>query len=197
MAEPTGALARPDHLSTLDSWAWIDATRDGLVAFMLIAPGTTDVTAADITALAGALGLAEPGELMPSIGPRVNLCEMIATVQIPEIGRSLSMQVTAEWGSLVRQGGTIVLLLGAELLPASMALADIRSYIADSIETGQLRSGKTSRKLSPQQAELRACLVCDRTERPLHPGPAVPVGQDVVQETVICTPCLTAGGIAQ
>jgi len=197
MAERTGALARPDHLSTLNSWAWIDATRDGLVAFMLVAPGTTDVTATDITALAGALGLAEPGELMPSIGPRVDLCEMIATVHIPEIGRSLSMQVTNEWGRLVRQGGTIVLLLGADLLPTSAALTDIRAYIAEGVEAGQIRSGKTSRKLSQKQAELSACLVCERGERPLHPGPAVPVGQDVVQETVICTSCLTVGGIAQ
>jgi hypothetical protein len=197
MAERTGALARPDHLSTLNSWAWIDATRDGLVAFMLVAPGTTDVTATDITALAGALGLAEPGELMPSIGPRVDLCEMISTVHIPEIGRSLSMQVTNEWGSLVRQGGTIVLLLGTDLLPTSAALTDIRAYIAEGVEAGQIRSGKTSRKLSQQQAELSACLVCERGERPLHPGPAVPVGQDVVQETVICTSCLTVGGIAQ
>jgi len=197
MAEQTGALARPDHLSTLNSWAWIDATRDGLVAFMLVAPGTTDVTVTDIAALAGALGLAETGELMPSIGPRVDLCEMIATVHIPEIGRSLSMQVTAEWGSLVRQGGTIVLLLGTDLLPTSAALTDIRAYIAEGVEAGQLRSGKTSRKLSRRQAELRACLVCAGGERPLHPGPAVPVGQDVVQETVICTPCLTIGGIAQ
>jgi hypothetical protein len=57
---------------------------------------------------------------------------------------------------------------------------------------GQLWLGKTRIQYSAAQLELEACIYCGSAQRPLHPGPTLPITDGVVRDTVLCTGCLEA-----
>lgn len=139
------ALAHAERLSGLASQAWIDPTPDGLVAFLLIAPSSTAVGIEDVAALAAAVGLAGPGEKMPSVGERVVLHGLSATVQLPEIGRALRVSVTPEWSRLVREGGTVAILLAADPLTAGATKSDRDDHLLRAVGTDRLWLGKAVR----------------------------------------------------
>lgn len=139
------ALAHAERLSGLSSRAWIDATPDGLVAFLLIAPSSAAVGLEDVAALAAAIGLAGPGETMPSVGERVVLHGLSATVQLPEIGRALRVSVTPEWSRLVREGGTVAILLAANPLAEGATKATRDDHLLKAVGTDRLWLGKAVR----------------------------------------------------
>ncbi|MFD0562921.1 hypothetical protein ACFQ2M_13445 [Kitasatospora saccharophila] len=131
--------------AALASRAWIDATADGLVAFLLLAPSSTAIGLEDMAGLAAAIGLAGPQESMPAVGERVTVAGARAVLQVPEIGRAFRIVATEEWRLLVRRGGTIVILLSADPLPEGAAKADVDTHLRAGTAAGRLWLGKALR----------------------------------------------------
>lgn len=175
----TWALAQAERLSGLSSRAWIDATADGLVAFLLIAPSSAAVGLEDIGALATAVGLAGPAEPMPSVGERVVLHGLSATVQLPEIGRALRVAVTSEWSQLVREGGTVAVLLAADPLAEGATKAERDDHLLQAVSTDRLWLGKAVRfGWTGSWVRCGTCARCvSGTAR--HPNPGAPDCYDV------------------
>ncbi|MFD5564546.1 hypothetical protein [Kitasatospora griseola] len=146
-------LAQVDRPSTLSSRAWIDATPDGLVAFLLIAPSSTAIGSDDIAALATAIGLAGPQGTMPDVGERITPAAGAAILHIPEVGRAVRVPTSSEWTELVQRGGTVVILLSADPLPVGSAKSDTDSHLRAGLESNRLWIGKT------------ACLACGECAR--------------------------------
>lgn len=139
------ALVPAERLSALASQTWIDATQDGLVAFLLLSPAAGAEGGGDVANLAAALGLAGPGESMPSLGERVVLRGRAATVQLPEIGRALRVAADAEWSRLVRDGGTVVLLLAATPLAPDASKQARDAHLLQAVADDRLWLGKAVR----------------------------------------------------
>ncbi|GAA2112373.1 hypothetical protein GCM10009759_55040 [Kitasatospora saccharophila] len=146
--------------AALASRAWIDATADGLVAFLLLAPSSTAIGLEDMAGLAAAIGLAGPQESMPAVGERVTVAGARAVLQVPEIGRAFRIVATEEWRLLVRRGGTIVILLSADPLPEGAAKADVDTHLRAGTAAGRLWLGKALR--SGGTGTWVACGECSR-----------------------------------
>jgi hypothetical protein len=194
MAEPeSAALATRDAVSGLSAFAWIEATTDGLVAFLLVAPAVPEVSGADMAALAEATGLAAPAALLPDVGPRIMVDGTRATLCLPELGRALRIVVNDEWTRFVNRGGAVVLLAGADQLLPSSERSELETYMRVRLSPdGQLWLGKTRRFHSAAQLAGEACIYCGAAQPPLHPAGTLTIpdpSQDIVRvyDIALCT----------
>jgi hypothetical protein len=113
------------------AWSWLDETALGPVAFVLLVPPDGEGEA-----LAGAMGLAEPGTRLPEIGERVTVVG-----QERAVVHGIEVPVGGRWADFVTSGGPVAVLVGLEPLPAHAAREEVEAYVAANTLAGSLRLG--------------------------------------------------------
>jgi hypothetical protein len=120
------------------TWAWLDDTAFGPVAFLLLAHPEGRGTAE----LAALLGLAEPGRRLPELGERVTVPRSgRAAVRGAGGGRLLEVATGDRWSAFVAGGGAVALVVGLEPLARCAPLPEVEAYLALGATAGHIRLG--------------------------------------------------------
>lgn len=133
-APPTAGL-----LASMATWFWVEPTQEGDVAFLLFAyrpERLADESVGEIQAsmrgLAHALGLAEPNERMPDIGPRLFMHRCAdALLSLDGTDYLLHVPIGGAWARFACAGGPVIVMVGLEPLSAGTPLAAVDAYIAE------------------------------------------------------------------
>ncbi|WP_103534654.1 hypothetical protein [Streptomyces sp. SM11] len=144
-------------LASVAAWFWIDPTKVGHLAFLLIAhppglrPGESpQMVEARMRGLADALTLAEPTVLLPDIGSRLFMHqESDVLLRLDGCDYLLHVPIGGDWVRFVCDGGTVTVVVGPDPLPVSSSLEFVDAYVTERALQGRLRLGKT-RAAPPQ-----------------------------------------------
>ncbi|MDX3075991.1 hypothetical protein ACIP98_02470 [Streptomyces sp. NPDC088354] len=129
------------------TWAWLDGTAFGPVAFLLLAHPRGHGTAG----LAALLGLAEPGRRLPDLGERITVSAPgRAVVHADGGGCLLEVAVGERWSAFVADGGPVALVVGLEPLARRAPLAEVEDYLATGALTARIRLGISRRRAAGQ-----------------------------------------------
>jgi hypothetical protein len=148
--QPTRAL-----LDTLVVSTWLDRTAFGPVAFLLIAPSTTDVEP-QLRSLAAALALRPSSARIRESGERVSIRDgseavllldgMSHGLRLPPVGR--------QWLKSVLDRTPVCVALGLDLLPVEADRAAVGEYLAAATVAGRVHMGIAT--LAPRPVPRRA-----------------------------------------
>ncbi len=139
-------------INSLASWAWLEETAAGPVAFLLLAHPEADATAGELTSLADAIGLAGPQHRLPDTGDRVLVTgDGRAAVHIDGCPHVVLVEVGPHWSEFVRTGGRIALLVGLIPLARNSPRDAVEEYLGRSALNGQLRLGTASVRSASSQ----------------------------------------------
>ncbi len=131
-----------EFINSLASWAWLEHTAAGPVAFLLLAHPEADAVARELTSLADAIGLATPQQRLPDTGDRVLLTgDGRAAVHIDNCPHVVLVEVGPNWAEFTRTGGPIALIVGLAPLARNAPRTDVEPYLAHSTQNNQLRLG--------------------------------------------------------
>ncbi len=131
-----------EFINSLASWAWLEDTAGGPVAFLLLAHPEADVVAGELVGLAGALGLAAPQRRLPDTGKRVLVVGTTrAVVCVDGCPHVVLVEVGPSWSEFVRAGGRIALLVGLEPLARNSPRDAVEAYLGRSALSSRLRLG--------------------------------------------------------
>ncbi|MCP3821900.1 hypothetical protein NLX86_28550 [Streptomyces sp. A3M-1-3] len=151
LTQPATITPSAGLLASVAAWFWIDPTKVGHVAFLLIAhppgrrPGESpQMVEARMRGLADALTLAEPAALLPDIGPRLFMHrESDALLRLDGCDYLLHVPIGGGWARFVCDGGTVTVVVGLDPLPVSSSLEVVDAYITERATQGRLLLGKT------------------------------------------------------
>ncbi|MCQ4042066.1 hypothetical protein ACFOSC_14890 [Streptantibioticus rubrisoli] len=137
MATPT-----PGFVNSLASWAWLERTSAGPVAFLLLAHPDARAVERELTGLAKALGLVPPCTRVPDTGARVTLVGPgRAVVQLDGCAHRVQVEVGERWSAFVGGGGPVLLLVGLDPLARCSPRERVEEYLGVSTLGGRLRLG--------------------------------------------------------
>lgn len=134
-------------VDTLATWAWLEATAIGRVAFALAAHPEGG---AEAESFAAALGLVEPAQRMPYVGDRISVSGPRARLRLDGCSFRVDMAVGPQWAGFVGDGGPVALIVGLDPLPCRSTPDAVEEYLG----RGRLRMGttgteRTARRRSP------------------------------------------------
>ena len=131
-----------EFINSLASWAWLEDTAAGPVAFLLLAHPEADMVAGELAGLADAIGLAAPQRRLPDTGERVLVVGTTrAVVCADDCLHVVLVEVGPSWSEFVRTGGRIALLVGLEPLARNSPRDAVETYLGRSALSGRLRLG--------------------------------------------------------
>ncbi len=137
MATPT-----PGFVNSLASWAWLERTSAGPVAFLLLAHPDAGRVEPELAGLASALGLAPPRTRLPDTGTRVTLVGAVrAVVQLDGCAHRVQVEVGERWSAFVADGGPVLLLVGLDPLARCSPRERVEEYLGVGTLVGRLRLG--------------------------------------------------------
>ncbi|MFC9913953.1 hypothetical protein [Streptomyces sp. NPDC059862] len=150
-APPSAVTPTAGLIASVAAWFWIDLTRAGHVAFLLLAhppgrqPGDSpEMIEARMRGLAQALTLAEPTEPLPDIGARLFMYrDADVLLSLDGCDYLLHVLIGGEWARFVCNGGTVTVMVGLDPLPARSPLEVVDAYITQRVRQGRLLLGKT------------------------------------------------------
>ncbi len=153
MTPGSATVPSAEFINSLASWAWLEETAAGPVAFLLLAHPEADTVAGELAGLAEALGLAAPQSRLPDTGERVLVVGTTrAVVAVDGCRHVVLVEVGPHWSEFVRTGGRIALLVGLIPLARNSPRDAVEEYLGRSALNGRLRLGTASvRSASSQQ----------------------------------------------
>lgn len=174
-------------LSASSVWTWVDAMPEGLGAFLLITPPMGPVV--DMQALAEQAGLSAPDQPMAHSTVQLTIHGPDAVVAVRGTELALRVPMGSEWSQIVRTGGTLVVVVGAEPLLSTSGRQEVDDYLLGAVLPRRIWMGKTrvAAEFTEAQIEGRACRKCGSERAPLHPDEVI---REIV--SVLCTRCLVA-----
>ncbi len=136
------AVLSVEFINSLASWAWLEDTAGGPVAFLLLAHPEADAVAGELSGLAGALGLAAPQRRLPDTGKRVLVVGTTrAVVCVDGCPHVVMVEVGPSWAEFTRTGGRIALLVGLDPLARNSPRDAVEEYLGRCALSGRLRLG--------------------------------------------------------
>ncbi|MDF3291384.1 hypothetical protein [Streptomyces silvisoli] len=132
----------PAFVNSLASWAWLERTSAGPVAFLLLAHPDARQVERELVGLARALGLAPPRTRLPDTGARVTLVGRLrAVVQLDGCAHRVQVEVGERWSAFVGDGGPVLLLVGLDPLARCSPRERVEEYLGVGTLGGRLRLG--------------------------------------------------------
>lgn len=139
-----------DFIGSLASWAWLEETAVGPVAFVLLAHPEVGAVSPQLAGLADGLGLLPPGRSLPDTGERVTLRgHNRAAVLVDGCRHLVEVEVGDRWAQFVRARGPIALLVGLAPLARCSPRDDVESYLGRAALGDRLRLGTARIRNTP------------------------------------------------
>lgn len=136
------SIPAKEFINSLASWAWLDATAAGPVAFLLLAHPQASAVLRELTALTAGMRLKPADQLLTDTGQRVALVDdQRVAVCVDGCPYLVQVEVGKGWSAFVRSGGPVVILLGLAPLTRCAPQPDVETYLAATTLNGQLRLG--------------------------------------------------------
>ena len=141
-----------EFINSLASWAWLEDTAAGPVAFLLLAHPDADTVGRELVGLAEAIGLAGPQQRLPDTGERVLVVGgSRAGVYVDGCPHVVMVEVGPNWAEFTRTGGRIALIVGLMPLARESPRDTVEAYLGRSALEGRLRLGTASARHSSSQ----------------------------------------------
>jgi len=128
-------------IGSVASWAWLDQTGFGPVAFLLLARPEGEPE--ELEELADALALAPPGRKLPDIGAdRVGVAGATRVkLRLDGCVHRIEVSVGERWARFVERGGPVAVLVGLEPLARGAGAEAVEAYVGECVAGDRMRLG--------------------------------------------------------
>ncbi len=133
-----------DFVNELASWAWLERTAAGPVAFLLLAhpEAGSESVQPQLAALTLSLRLLRPTRRLADVGRRIAVIGgRLAAVRLDGCDHMVQVEVGRVWAEFVGAGGPAALMVGLAPLRRRASREEVERYIAINTMRGRLRLG--------------------------------------------------------
>jgi hypothetical protein len=137
-------------IDSVASWAWLDQTGFGPVAFLLLARPEGEPE--ELEELADALGLAPPGRKLPDIGAdRVRVAGATRVkLRLDGCVHRIEVSVGERWARFVDRGGPVAVLVGLGPLARGAGAEEVEAYVGKCVAGDRMRLGVVNSAGGPE-----------------------------------------------